>query len=197
MLRVRLDKFRSRGGDRTHDKSAVAKCKWNLLVRFHFIQFAQMTVGAEPGRRQRFRQSSGFVQAGHRAGNAPTSKYGETPPQRNDFPARSSLGRVRPCSVAFLKLEKTRDHFLHVIPVAGIICLNEKRPARRQSAMNQDKKLRRHKPASDLTRIEVRLGMVTVNLSHAARLDMIAHETRGVAHRESEVAEAALVASSH
>ncbi len=98
--------------------------------------------------------------------------------------------------MAFLKFEETRDHFLHVIPVAGIICLNEKRSARRQSAMDQDEKFRSHEPTSDLTRIEVRLRMVTVNLSHAARRDMIPHEFRGVAHRESEVAEAALVASS-
>jgi hypothetical protein len=35
-----------------------------------------------------------------------------------------------------------------------------------------------------------------MNLGHTARRDMIPHETQGVAQRESEVAEAALVASS-
>ena len=87
--------------------------------------------------------------------------------------------RVRPLGASgqqrgpLVQVEEHGHDLTHVSPIAGIVRLQEERPARRQRTADQQQEFRRDQPFVDFGRIVVRLRMIAVNLGDAGRGDVV------------------------
>ena len=85
--------------------------------------------------------------------------------QRDDLAPRPALRGVRPAADALVEVEEHRHHLADVLPVAGVVGLDDEQPAGHERAVDQRQERRRDEPAVDLGRVVVRLRVVAVDLA--------------------------------
>ena len=133
------------------------------------VQLPQPAVGVEDRRRQGLGQRAPRLRRSGPSGAVPwPRKTGRPLPQGDDLAPGAALRGVRPAADPLVEVEEHRHHLADVVPVAGVVGLDDEQPARDQAAVDQRQERRRDQPAVDLGRVVVRLRVVAVDFADAS-----------------------------
>jgi len=112
---------------------------------------------------------------------------------REDFSPGTPIGSVGPGGRMLLELEENRKDLLDVIPVVGIVGLDDEEALRGETTMEVGEEARGDQTEMRPARIVVGLGVVEVDLGHTSLRHVFGEKSLSILYDETDVMQAPLV----